>query len=228
MTQCNNGGAACTRMVTMWAMAMAVRLAGDKEDKGKGGKGNGDGNVRVVGNKEDKGSKAMALATRMVGKWTVTATKREICNGNNSGRQATVTTTKRVMVMAMRVAGDKEGNGDGGKSNGISNKGGGQETATRVMAMVTMWAMAMLAGNKEGMDKGAKSMATAMRVAGEEEGKGGKAMAMATRVVGKWTLMASIRAMVTKTREEGIEEGNGKSGKSNGNGKEDGNGEHQW
>jgi hypothetical protein len=86
MTQLNDGGAACTRnMVTMWAMEMAMRLAGGKEGKGKDGKGNVDGNVRVVGNKEDEGSKAMALATRMVGEWTVMATKRAICNGNEGG-----------------------------------------------------------------------------------------------------------------------------------------------
>ncbi len=132
--------------------------------------------------------------------------------------------------MVTRVAGDKEGNGDRGKSNGVGDKGGGQETATRVMAMVTMWAMGTLAGNEKGMGKGGKSMATSMRVAGEEEGKSGKAMAMATRVVGKHTATATTRAIVTKTREAGMEEGNGKGGKSNGNGngKEDGSGEHRW
>jgi hypothetical protein len=35
------------------------------------------------------------------------------------------------MALAMRVACNKEGDGDGGKSNG--NKGGGQATATRAM-----------------------------------------------------------------------------------------------
>ncbi len=30
-------------MATMWAMATAMRLAGDKEGKGKGGKGKCDG-----------------------------------------------------------------------------------------------------------------------------------------------------------------------------------------
>ncbi len=35
------------------------------------------------------------------------------------------------MASATRVACDKEGNGNGGKSNG--NKGGGQATATRAM-----------------------------------------------------------------------------------------------
>ncbi len=36
------------------------------------------------------------------------------------------------MALATRVACDKEGNGDGGKSNG--NEGGGQAMATRAMA----------------------------------------------------------------------------------------------
>jgi hypothetical protein len=45
------------------------------------------------------------------------------------------TATKRVMATATRVVGDKEGNGNGGKSNGNSVKGGGQLTAMSVMAM---------------------------------------------------------------------------------------------
>ncbi len=64
----------------------------------------------------------------------------------------------------------------------------------------------------------------AMRVEGIKEGEGGKAMVMATRLAGKWTAMATMRAMVTKTKEAGEEEGNGKGSKSNGNGKERGNG----
>ncbi len=39
-------------------------------------------------------------------------------------------------------------------------------------------------------------MAKAMRVAGDNEGKGGKAMAMATKIAGKWTATATKRAMV--------------------------------
>ncbi len=38
----------------------------------------------------------------------------------------------RAMALAMRVACDKEGDGNGGKSDG--NEGGGQATATRAMA----------------------------------------------------------------------------------------------
>ncbi len=64
----------------------------------------------------------------------------------------------------------------------------------------------------------------AMRVVGVKEGEGGKAMAMATRVVGEQPTTMTMRAMVTKTKEVGEKEGNGKGGKSNGNGKESGNG----
>jgi hypothetical protein len=68
--------AIATAMGTMWVMATVMRLAGNKEGKGKGGKGNGDGNVRVASKEEGKGSKAMAIATRMVGEWTVMEIKR--------------------------------------------------------------------------------------------------------------------------------------------------------
>ncbi len=55
------------------------------------------------------------------------------CNGNKEGngncdeggRQATVKGIKWAMARARRVAGDEEGNGDSGKSNGNGNKGGG-------------------------------------------------------------------------------------------------------
>jgi hypothetical protein len=73
----------------------------------------------------------------------------------------------------------------------------------------------------------AKAMAMVIRVAGNNEGEGGKAMAMATRVSGKRTVTAKKRAMATKTREVGEEEGNGKGGKSDGNCVKDGNGKQQ-
>ncbi len=46
---------------------------------------------------------------------------------------------------------------------------------------------------------------------------------MVTRVAGKQTAMAMMSAMVTKTKKVGEEEGNGKGGMRNGNGKEDDN-----
>ncbi len=42
-------------------------------------------------------------------------------------------TMKRAMAMATKVVGNKEDNGNGGKSNCIGNMGGGQATATRAM-----------------------------------------------------------------------------------------------
>ncbi len=74
---------------TMWVMAMAMRLAGNKEGKSEGGKGNGDGEFRVAGEEESKGNKVMALVTRIVGKWTAMA-------------------MKRAMAMATRVAGEQQ------------------------------------------------------------------------------------------------------------------------
>jgi hypothetical protein len=71
----------------------------------------------------------------------------------------------------------------------------------------------------------ARENATAMRVAGIEQGEGSKVMVMATRMAGKWTAMAKMRVMVMKTKEAGEEEGNGKGSKSNGDGEEDGNGD---
>ncbi len=46
---------------------------------------------------------------------------------------------KWVMATVTRVAGDKTGNGNGGKSDGNSDKVGGRATASRAMAsaMVT-------------------------------------------------------------------------------------------
>jgi hypothetical protein len=67
----------------------------------------------------------------------------------------------------------------------------------------------------------------AMRVVGIEEGKGGKAMVIVTWVAGKGMATMTTRAMVTKTKEVGEEEGNSKGRKSNGNGKEDSNGKQQ-
>ncbi len=49
-------------------MATAMRLAGDEEEKGKGGKGNCDGNeARLWGEKMVRGARAMAKATRVAG-----------------------------------------------------------------------------------------------------------------------------------------------------------------
>jgi hypothetical protein len=70
-------------------------------------------------------------------------------------------------------------------------------------------------------------MAMAMRVAGDKEGECGKAIVMVTRVVGKPTAMATKRVMLMAKREAGKEEGNGKGNTTNGDGKEDGDGERR-
>jgi hypothetical protein len=51
--------------------------------------------------------------------------------------------------------------------------------------------------------RAARAMATAMRVAGDEEGEVDKAMAMATRIASEWTATATKRAMVTAMRVVG-------------------------
>jgi hypothetical protein len=56
--------------------------------------------MRVVSKEEGKGSKAMAIATRVAGK------------------QTAVTALKRAMATKMREAGEVEGNGKGAKSDG--------------------------------------------------------------------------------------------------------------
>ncbi len=65
---------------------------------------------------------------------------------------------------------------------------------------------------KRARARAARVITMVIRVAGKEEGKGGKAMALATRVAGEQMATATKRAMATKTREAGEEEGNGKGG----------------
>jgi hypothetical protein len=92
-----------------------------------------------------------------------------------------------------------------------------------------MWARVMvtrLVGNKEGKGKGSKGKSNGNEGGKHwREGKSGKAMA---RVVGKQMATALTRAMVTKTKEADEEEVNHKGIKSDGNGKEDGDGKQWW
>jgi hypothetical protein len=80
---------------------------------------------------------------------------------------------------------------------------------------------------KRARARAARAMTIAMRVVGEEDGEGGKAIALATRVVGEWMATATKRAMATKMREAGKDDGNCKGGKTNGEGKKDGNSKQQ-
>jgi hypothetical protein len=100
-------------MGTMWAMATAMRLVGNKEDRGKSSKGNGNGNVRVADKEEDGGQV------------DCNGDKEGNRNVDEGGKQVTVTAMKRVMATVTRVVGNKEGNGKGGESHGDGKKGGG-------------------------------------------------------------------------------------------------------
>ena len=68
---------------TTWVMAMVTRLAGDKEDKGEGGKGDGDGDEgggrqrgngdggKSYGDGNNGGGQAMAMVTKRVRSFVV-------------------------------------------------------------------------------------------------------------------------------------------------------------
>ncbi len=100
--------------------------------------------------------------------------------------------TKRVITMATRVASDDDGTGNGGKNNGVGDKGAGRAT-TRAMAVVMTVAAIRVASNEE--DEGAGQVTTralvvamtvaAMRGASKKEGEGGKAMETVTRLAGE-------------------------------------------
>jgi hypothetical protein len=112
----------------------------------------------------------------------------------------------KAMVLAMRVAGNKEGNSNSKEGNG--NKGGGQAVATRMMetatATATTRAMAMgirLAGNKESKSEGGKDNGNGnMIVVAKEEGKGSNKVmvTMVIRMAGEWTATATKRAMAMR------------------------------
>jgi hypothetical protein len=87
--------------------------AGGQQKKAREGcNGNGDGNVWVAGNKVGKHRKAMAMAmaTRMAGKWSAMAMKRLMVMATRvaGGRQAMATATKRAMVTVTRAMGNKK------------------------------------------------------------------------------------------------------------------------
>ncbi len=66
----------------------------------------------------------------------MTAMKR-VMDDEKGGRQVMAAAMKRAMAMVRRAVCDKEGNGNGGKSNGKGNKVGGQATASMAMATAT-------------------------------------------------------------------------------------------
>ncbi len=79
-------------------------------------------------------------------------------NSKESGRQVKAEATKRAIAMAMRVASNDDGNGNGGKSYGDGNEGGGQ-AKTRAMAAATT-----VVGNNEGNGNGNEQATKRVRV----------------------------------------------------------------
>ena len=116
------------------------------------------------------------------------------------------------------MAGDKTGNGNGGKSNGDNDKVGGQATAsndegcrqlTATMAMVmvtaTTWVMATvtrLAGDKEGKGEGGKGDGDGDEGGGRRRGNGdgGKSGGNGDNGGRRAMAMATKRVMVMVTR----------------------------
>ena len=91
-------------------------------------------------------------------------------------------------AMATMMVSDKEGNDDGGKSNGDGNEDGVQVKATRANATATRAMVIMVTGaacNKEARVRVMPKAIRMMRVVGDEEGRGSMATATATRVVGE-------------------------------------------
>ncbi len=89
-------------------MAMAMRLGGNEKGK-EGCKGNGNGNMRVAG-KEGQGQQGNGNGDgdKDDGQMECDGNKEVDGNDDKGGGQATATATKRAMVTATRVAGDKK------------------------------------------------------------------------------------------------------------------------
>jgi hypothetical protein len=105
-------------MATKRAMALVTWVECDEEGDGFGGKSDG-----------NEGSGGATAIREMV---TVRATTWAMGKGRGWWvTKRAMTMVARAMLMAIRVAGNKEGNGDSGKSHGDSNKAGRQATATK-------------------------------------------------------------------------------------------------
>ncbi len=86
--------ATATAMATMWVMAIATRLVGNKEGKVESNKGNYNSNE---GGRQGRGQGRQGNG-----------------DGDKGGGKQMVTATKRVMATKMREGGEEEGNGKGG------------------------------------------------------------------------------------------------------------------
>jgi hypothetical protein len=148
--------------------------------------------MRVAGNKEGEGNKAMAMATRIAGKWTAMVTKMVMATATRVAgkqrqwqqrgqwqRQQGKRATKRVIVMAarammtaMRVVGKQQQLGQWQHGWWASN---GDKVDSNATAMATIWVMAMatrLVGKEEGKGKGSKGSGDGNEGGGQQTGQG--------------------------------------------------------
>ncbi len=106
-------------------MALATRVACDKEGDGNGYKSNGD---------EGDGQ---AMVTRAMVKAITTAKA-----------------TTWVMVMVTRLAGDEEGKGEGGKGDGDDDEGGARATERARAARQWRWQQGWRASRRRRQQRG--------------------------------------------------------------------------
>ncbi len=107
-----------------WVMVMVTRLVGNKEGKGEGSKGNCNGD-EGFGRQRGQWQQWQKQWQRRQGWWASNnkGDKEGDGDSDKGGRQATTAAMKRAMVLVMRVACSKEGNGDSGKSYGDKGDG---------------------------------------------------------------------------------------------------------
>jgi hypothetical protein len=105
-------------MATKRAIAIATRLVGNKDGnsikEGSGNSNKGGGQQRGQGGDGNKGGGGER------GWWQGQQAMRAMA------RKRAMVRAARVMAMVTRVAGNKEGDGKGGKGNSDNNEGGGQ------------------------------------------------------------------------------------------------------
>ncbi len=115
----DDGQAMATRAMgrakaTMWMMVTATRLAGKEEGKGNGGRDDGNGDE---GGRQQRGQwQGWQERWQLQQGWRASngnGDKEGVGDGNKGGGQVTAMAMKRAMATAMRVVGNKEGNGDG-------------------------------------------------------------------------------------------------------------------
>ncbi len=135
-----NTPAAAIGLAQAICRALKARALSDRPGGHAGGKGGNNDGSTGSGGGQSWTAHQLVWSSPLPPEWG--------CNCNKGGRQVKAEATKRVIAMAMRVASNDNGDGDGGKSNGSNNKGGGQATTRAMAAAMTV------ANNDEGNGNG--------------------------------------------------------------------------